>query len=135
MFNVDFKTFKEVLDKENILVWNEPDGTHVRLHGGDYDITMLISVAENTKKMYIVSGLDAFEDIIRRLEMEHKLTPGSYKLSYNKHFGEKKWDEVIQTDCNWHEAVRFFKSKSYIMRLDLKKIPGADSPSASAPVE
>nr|GEW05758.1 hypothetical protein [Tanacetum cinerariifolium] len=41
-------------------------------------------------------------------------------------------DQVIKNDCHWHEAVRSFKSKSYVMPLVLKMIPGVGSTSVSA---
>ncbi|GJX01740.1 ribonuclease H-like domain-containing protein [Tanacetum coccineum] len=127
---VDFKTFREVLDQYCIYVWNEPDGTKIRVHGGDYRITMFLSMAE--KKMYFFKGWDTFESIIKRIEREHNLTRGSYELSY-KHFDASVGDQVIiKNDCHWHEAVRSFKSKSYVMPLNLKKIPGVGSTSVSA---
>ncbi|PWA63871.1 YTH domain-containing protein [Artemisia annua] len=43
LFDADLPTFKAKLIKFNILVWNEPDGIPLRIHGGDYVITIVIN--------------------------------------------------------------------------------------------
>ncbi|PWA36435.1 zinc finger, CCHC-type, Retrotransposon gag domain protein [Artemisia annua] len=126
MFNVDLRKFKAVLRKENILVWNQVNGLNKRIHGYKNRITMFISAAEEMM-VHVVRGWYSFENVIRIIEEENKLTRGCYELSYKASDG----DVLIKTDRNWHDAVRFFKWDGYIMRLDLKKIP-TDAGTSSA---
>ena len=72
------------------------DGTKRRIHGGNYRITMYVSVEENLK-MYYVKGWYPFEYVIRIIEEGCNLTRGCYKLSY-KHFNTSVGEVLIETD-------------------------------------
>ncbi|GJV63163.1 hypothetical protein Tco_1473991 [Tanacetum coccineum] len=112
--DVEFKTFREVLDQYCIYVGNEPDGIKIRVHGGNYKITMFLSIAEK-KKMYLFKGQDMFESIRRMIEREHNLTCRSYELSY-KHFdasvrdqGDQRFPGIIPL-AEWCELEDVVKS-------------------------
>ena len=121
LYAVDLRTFKAVLNKENIMVWNQVDGTKRKIHGTNERITMFVSVAGESK-VYVLKGWYPFENVARVIEEQHDLTRGCYKLSY-KYSDASDGDVLIKTDRDWHDALRFFSSDNYIMRLDLKKIP------------
>nr|GFA32662.1 flavone 6-hydroxylase [Tanacetum cinerariifolium] len=55
LFNVDLSTFKAMLRQINIFFWKEVDGSLVRIHRGDYDITILI---KGMRKRYVVKITD-----------------------------------------------------------------------------
>nr|GFC81819.1 aldehyde dehydrogenase, conserved site-containing protein [Tanacetum cinerariifolium]GFC81833.1 aldehyde dehydrogenase, conserved site-containing protein [Tanacetum cinerariifolium] len=74
LFHVDLSTFKARLVELNIFTWKEVDGSLVRVHGHDYQITINIKGMGNS---YAVKDKDAFEDVIRMLEKELKVFPSN----------------------------------------------------------
>ncbi|GJT38141.1 hypothetical protein Tco_0938006 [Tanacetum coccineum] len=116
LFNVDLSTFKAMLKQLNIFVWKEVNGSIVTIHGGDYEITIVI---KNIRKHYVMKTTDSFEDVIRMLEKQLKLSPGCYKLTYkspNRSVG-KVW---IKTDRDWDLAVLLSKVRGYFVLLYLE---------------
>ena len=107
LYAVDLNKFKKVLEKENILVWNQVNGTKMRIHGGNYEISMIVSVAENMK-WYIVKGWYPFEFVVRIIEDGNHLARGCYKLIY-KLFGR---DTLIDRDRSW------LARSSYVFQLE-----------------
>ena len=82
LYNVDdLSTFKTLLVDENIFVWNEVDGP-VRIHGGDYLITIVI---KQRQKSYVVEGTKPFENVISVIEADLRLSRGYYKLTTSFH--------------------------------------------------
>ncbi|PWA46397.1 flavone 6-hydroxylase [Artemisia annua] len=69
--------FNEMLRELDIFVWKGPNGSLVRIDG-DYDITIYL---KGIRKRYVVKATDSFEDVIRMLEKQLKLSPGCYKLT------------------------------------------------------
>ncbi|GKC68134.1 hypothetical protein Tco_1100732, partial [Tanacetum coccineum] len=116
LFNVDMSTFKALLKQINIFAWKEVNGSLVRIHRGDYDITILI---KGMRKRYVVKITDSFEDIIRMLEKDLKLSPGCYKLTY-KHANRKVGKVWLKTDRDWDFAVLFAQICGYFVLLDLE---------------
>jgi hypothetical protein len=115
-FKVDLSTFKARLEQLNIFVWKEVDGSLVRIHGGDYKITILLRAL---RKLYVVKATDSFEDVIRMLEKQLKLSPGCYKLTY-KHPNRSIGNVWVKTDRDWHFAVLLSKVRGYIVLLNLE---------------
>ncbi|GKB98526.1 hypothetical protein Tco_0984663, partial [Tanacetum coccineum] len=115
-FNVDMSTFKARLEQLNIFVWKEVNGSLVRIHGGDYEITILLKVMG---ALYVVKATDTFEDVIRMLEEQLKLSPGCYKLTY-KHPNRSIGYVWLKTDRDWHNAVLISKVRGYYVLLYLE---------------
>ncbi|GJR69023.1 hypothetical protein Tco_0015088 [Tanacetum coccineum] len=88
LFDVDMPTFKAKLLEFGILVWNEPH------------------------------GLGTFSVVKSMLEVDLMLTPGRYKLSYEK--PEISVYEPLVTDLDWHEAVEYSKVRGYRLRLNVE---------------
>ncbi|GJU16457.1 hypothetical protein Tco_1144423, partial [Tanacetum coccineum] len=116
LFNVDLSTFKAMLKQINIFAWKEVNGSLVRIHRGDYDITILI---KGMRKRYVVKITDSFEDISRMLEKDLKLSPGCYKLTY-KHTNRKVGKVWLKTDRDWDFAVLDAQWIGYFVRLYLE---------------
>ncbi|GKC27893.1 hypothetical protein Tco_1035187, partial [Tanacetum coccineum] len=111
----DMPTFKAKLLEFGILVWNKPHGLGVRIHEGDYKIRIAIN------KVYVfldVYGASTFSVVKSKLEVDLMLTPGRYKLSYEKH--EISVYEPLVTDLDWHEAVEYSKVRGYHLRLNVE---------------
>ncbi|GKA34535.1 hypothetical protein Tco_0720964 [Tanacetum coccineum] len=115
-YEVDLSTFKATLKQLNIFVWKEVNGSLVTIHGGDYEITILI---KNIGKHYVVKATDSFEDVIRMLEKQLKLSPGCYKLTY-KHPNRSVGKVWVKTDRDWDIAVLLSKVRGYFVLLYLE---------------
>ncbi|GKC67174.1 hypothetical protein Tco_1099772, partial [Tanacetum coccineum] len=111
----DLPTFKAKLFEFGILVWNQPHGLSVRIHGGDFIIRIVIN---KVVVFLVVSGDSTFSVIKRKLEVDLKLTPGGYKLSYEK--PELSVYEPLVTDLDWHKAVEYSKVRGYRLRLNVE---------------
>ncbi|GKC98284.1 hypothetical protein Tco_1168559 [Tanacetum coccineum] len=113
---VDLSTFKARLEQLNIFTWKEVNGSLVRIHGGDYEITIII---KGMGRAYVVKATDSFEDVIRMLEKQLKLSPGCYKLTY-KHPNRSVGNVWVKTDRDWHSAVLLSKWRGYFVILYLE---------------
>ncbi|GJS32407.1 hypothetical protein Tco_0530789 [Tanacetum coccineum] len=139
--NVVLKTFKAKLLQEEIFVWNDAKYGPVRIHGGDYQITIIIKdiqkyyAAQGTdsfkdiQKYYVVQGTDSFEFVNRMIERDLKedlmLSPGCYQLTcnyLNKSLGK---DRSIKTDRGWHNVVLASSFTGYIVHLKLEVFPSS----------
>ncbi|GJW19103.1 RNA-directed DNA polymerase, eukaryota [Tanacetum coccineum] len=116
LFNVDLSTFKARLVKLNIFVWNKVNGP-VRIHGGDYLITIVIKERE---KHYAVQATKPIEYVRSMVEADLRLSSGCYKLTYNLPPNGDVW---VKTDRDWHFAVEFSKERGYLVYLDLETCP------------
>ncbi|GKC95696.1 hypothetical protein Tco_1161138 [Tanacetum coccineum] len=111
---IDLQTFKEKLFEFNILIWSDPNGLPVRIHGGDYKIYIFIN---KLHIVYSVKDTDSFSYVRRLLERDLPLSPG-YELTYEK--PQTSTYELLVTDLDWHYAVEYSKVRSYRVRLNLK---------------
>ncbi|GKA35930.1 hypothetical protein Tco_0722421 [Tanacetum coccineum] len=116
----DLPTFKEKLLELNILVWNEPNGRRVRIHGGHQEIMIFIKLL---RKYYVVMGTTSFFDVINKIERDLHLPPGSYELTYeqpqtpiktllSRGIYQVTYEQpqtsiytLLKTDLDWHYAV------------------------------
>ncbi|PWA59676.1 hypothetical protein CTI12_AA390650 [Artemisia annua] len=113
---VDLSTFKARLEQLNIFVWKEVNGALVRIHGGDYELKILV---RGLGRCYVVKGTKSFEDVIRMLEKQLKLSPGCYKLTY-KHPIRSVGNVWVKTDRDWHFAVLISMLRGYYVLLNLE---------------
>ncbi|GKB55600.1 hypothetical protein Tco_0911786, partial [Tanacetum coccineum] len=123
LFNVDLSTFKAMLVQINIFVWKEPNGGLVGIHGGDYEINILF---RSLGRCYVVKGSKSFEDVIRMLEKQLKLSPGCYKLTY-KHPNRSVRNVWVKTDRDWQIAVLLSKLRGYFVLLNLEVFPSSQT--------
>ncbi|GKF19309.1 hypothetical protein Tco_0067947, partial [Tanacetum coccineum] len=112
----DLSTFKARLEQLNIFVWKEVNGSLVRIHGGDYEISILL---KGLGALCVVKATDSFEYVIRLLEEECKLSPGYYKLTY-KHPNRSIGYVWLKTDCDWHFVASLAKVRGYFVLLYLE---------------
>ena len=117
LYAVDLSTFKARLEQLNIFVWKEVNGALVRIHGDDYELTIVL---KHMGRSCVVEGTAAFEDVIRMLEKRLELSPGCYKLTF-KHPNRSMGDVWLKSDSEWHFAVSLAKLRGYcvILYLDL----------------
>ncbi|GKA85716.1 hypothetical protein Tco_0807370, partial [Tanacetum coccineum] len=133
LFQVDLSTFKARLEQLNIFVWKEVNGSLVRIHGGDYEITILL---KDMGRVYSVKATDPFEYVIRMLEEQLKLSHGCYKLTY-KHPNRSVGNVWVKTDRDWHFAVLHSKWRGYFVFLYLEvfaSIRTADEDACDEPI-
>ena len=116
LFAVDLSTFKARLEQLNIFVWKHVNGALVRIHGGDYEITIIL---KGRGLQYSVHGTRPFEDFIYMLETDLNLSPGCYKLSY-KHPDRSVGNVWVKTDRDWHSAVLLSRRRGYFVLLYLE---------------
>ncbi|GJT07809.1 RNA-directed DNA polymerase, eukaryota [Tanacetum coccineum] len=112
----DLSTFKARLVQLNIFVWNEVNGP-VRIHGGDYLITIVIKERE---KRYVVQATKPIEYVRSMIESDLRLSSRCYKLTYNLPPNRDVW---VKTDHDWHFAVEFSEERGYLVYLDLEICP------------
>ncbi|GKE81783.1 hypothetical protein Tco_1551783, partial [Tanacetum coccineum] len=129
----DLKTFKAKLLQENIFVWNDAKYGPVRIHGGDYQINIVIKdfrnlfyrghplypINKDIQKYYVVQGTDSFEAVNRMIEEDLKLSPGCYQLTYN--YLNKPL--CVKTDRDWHYVALASSFTGYIVPLKLEVFP------------
>ena len=121
---VDSSSFKARLERLNIFTWKEVGGSLVRIHGGDYEITIVI---KNMRRIYVVHGTDSFEDVFHMIEENLKLSPGCYKLTY-KHPLKSIGNVWVKTDREWHSAVLLAKTmRGYSVFLNLEVFPSGQT--------
>ncbi|GJU70279.1 RNA-directed DNA polymerase, eukaryota [Tanacetum coccineum] len=109
LFNVNLSTFKARLVQLNIFVSNEVNRP-VRIHGGDYLITIVIKERE---KRYVVQATKPIEYVRSMIEADLRLSSGCYKLTYNLPPNGDVW---VKTDRDWHFAVEFSEERGYLER-------------------
>ena len=113
--------------QESILVWNEVNGLKVRVHGYDSSITIVMTLNFcNKRKIYVVNGTDPFENAIQSMiERDLKLTRGVYGLHYEHSLLEEGDYMWIETDLDWHNAVKYFNDEGTSMFLECSYLPAA----------
>ncbi|PWA61426.1 YTH domain-containing family protein [Artemisia annua] len=114
LFDVDLPTFKAKLMEFNILVWNEPDEIPLRIHGGDYVITIVIN---KISTYYRVKGTDSFSTVTNMIKYDLNLRPGGYELTYKQ--PQTSTYNLLKTDLDWHYAAEGSKLRGYFLRLNL----------------
>ncbi|PWA98460.1 RNA-directed DNA polymerase, eukaryota, Reverse transcriptase zinc-binding domain protein [Artemisia annua] len=112
---VDLPTFKAKLLEFNILVWNQPNGKQVRIHGDDNEMPFFIN---KIRHFYLVKGTATLSDVRKKIERDLRLTPGSYELTYKQH--QTSSYNLLKTDLDWHHAVEGSKAKARHVRLNLE---------------
>ncbi|GKA31111.1 aldehyde dehydrogenase, conserved site-containing protein [Tanacetum coccineum] len=121
----DLSTFEERLVQLNIFVWKERGGSTVRIHGGDYEMTIVIKTV-NDKYYYTVHSTDSFESVISMIEKYLKLSPGCYKLIF-RHPRKKYGNVWVKTDRDWYFVVLFSSFRGYLVYLDLEVFPSSQT--------
>ena len=126
LFGIELSSFKNVLVVLDIFVWNEVNRGPVRIHGGDYSITIVI---KERQKSYVVQATKPFESVISMIEADLSLSRGCYRLTYILPPGV---NILVKTDRDWHFAVEFSKERGNFVHFDLEICPSSTTADVDA---